>query len=401
MEITNCASSYVPADSVYQIFLKLPAKSLLRFRCVSKIWRDIIDGLSFAKKHIAFAAEQPQILPAAVPFPIGAQALHSLTYDGNSIKESDYPVLEFLNNESYDLSHIAYGLLLFENQNCRAEAFLYNPLRGEVLELPRASTPAAETYSTDYWYGMGFNNMTNTYKIVRVFPVKADDDHMSSSDGLLASEIYTMGTSSWRRISSIPPFSLSKHGVSVYGDMHWSTSWIDRIDDRMIISFDFGKEEFIQISPPDHLVLPNYCLKLTNLRESLAIIDLSSDHQFIEIWVMKDYNKKEWAKEYRTNKCEILGNSLFFSVGAWGPSLYLYPHNEMNDNCLYIHDLKMNRLMYKIGPWRDESYRHRTKIFSYTESILSLKNFGKLVSAAEGLRRFSFLKSARFIYVSP
>jgi hypothetical protein len=41
----------------------------------------------------------------------------------------------------------------------------------------------------------------------------------------------------------------------------------------------------------------------------LAIVDRSSD-KHIQIWVMKEYEKKEWVKEHKIGLAVVLGNAL-------------------------------------------------------------------------------------------
>lgn len=60
----------------------------------------------------------------------------------------------------------------------------------------------------------------------------------------------------------------------------------------LIISFGFRKEEFKRME------VPNFGLRydMINLKQSLAVINFSSNAQ-MEIWVMKDYEKKTWVRE--------------------------------------------------------------------------------------------------------
>ncbi|KAL9663751.1 hypothetical protein QQ045_019142 [Rhodiola kirilowii] len=41
-----------PDHIIYSILLKLPTKSLVRFLCLSKSWRETIMSSSFAKQHM-------------------------------------------------------------------------------------------------------------------------------------------------------------------------------------------------------------------------------------------------------------------------------------------------------------------------------------------------------------
>lgn len=58
----------VPADLVEEICLRLPLKSLLKFKTVSKQWRSILESRSFAERRrmvMINVQKKPQILAAA------------------------------------------------------------------------------------------------------------------------------------------------------------------------------------------------------------------------------------------------------------------------------------------------------------------------------------------------
>ncbi|KAL6290685.1 hypothetical protein ACE6H2_008195 [Prunus campanulata] len=64
-------------------------------------------------------------------------------------------------------------------------------------------------------YGMGFDNITNTYKIVRV------SCHEKDIKIQVAAEVFILGTSSWRELPSVPPCHLTRKSACAHGDMHW------------------------------------------------------------------------------------------------------------------------------------------------------------------------------------
>ncbi|KAK0581572.1 hypothetical protein LWI29_015280 [Acer saccharum] len=240
MEVAN---SSIPVDVLYNIFLRLLAKSLLRFRCVSKFWCN------------TFPISLPEITPTA---------WHSFACDGNLIKRSEYPTYI---DKDYVVCQVGYGLLCFRHKYGGGDTLLCNPLRREVLKLPTVRTGI---YSGQ-WYGIGFDSINNTFKIVRVL----------SFSKSLVTEFHTLGTESWWHISSIPSCnSLSAIGVSACGDMHWT-------------SFNFQKEEF-------KLMMLQYRkdFMLVNVKGFLAVVNFPQPTD-IEIWVLKDYDKNVWMKEYR------------------------------------------------------------------------------------------------------
>ncbi|KAJ0097539.1 hypothetical protein Patl1_27222 [Pistacia atlantica] len=245
--------------------------------------------------HESTCVEEPQIVYTSSLLR-STKKLHSMTYDeaNNVMKKSEIPVLEFSGDNreknTYELCYVEYGLLCIRKYRQHELVFLLNPLTGEVLELPRSTSELWKiNWCKTSWYGMGFDCTTNTYKIVRV---------MEISHAEFDTEVHTLGTNSWRRIGSNPSCILSNCGVNAYGDMHWLRSNLkQRIEyETMIRSFDFKREEFKWIRYPNlkHFAHKS-CIKvpLINLRGSLAIVNVLPYNE-MEIWVMKDYDKKEY-----------------------------------------------------------------------------------------------------------
>lgn len=116
--------------------------------------------------------------------------------------------------ENYIVYCVAYGLLCFQNLDHQEKVYSCNPLRREIVELPRPSLCSG-------WvrFGVGFDHTINTYKIIRVTARKAFDGDLYDKF-----EVYTLGSNSWREVSPPLPFYhhlFNKWGVSAHGDIHW------------------------------------------------------------------------------------------------------------------------------------------------------------------------------------
>ncbi|CAL8137423.1 unnamed protein product [Prunus armeniaca] len=124
---------------------------------------------------------------------------------------------------------------------------LLNPFKGEILMLPTTSDVlqvSANTISRQDSYGMGFDNKTNTYKIVRIsYHHKYRKGQLSE----LTAEVLVLGTSSWQELPVVPPCYVINKSASTHGDMHWlvngDTKDLSSSSIR-ILSFDFKKKEF-------------------------------------------------------------------------------------------------------------------------------------------------------------
>ncbi|XP_038681137.1 F-box protein At5g65850-like isoform X2 [Tripterygium wilfordii] len=268
-------------------------------------------------------------------------------------------------------NYLGYGLFLFKNNSCVEEAFLYNPIKGEVLMLPRA-TSTSTSYTPTMLdtirksYGLGFDSTTNQYKLVYVCDVgKWKGTHMDIS---LVTKVLTLGSSEWRQISDVPPCCIGKDSVAVPASevIHWKPLK----SKGMIVSFDVRKEKF-RVTPLPHSLLRQY--ELFSWRETLALTDVSSSTDHLEIWVLKDYDNERWAKEYRISTYRSWRDSPPF-CGAWEDGMIFIYANEF-----YYYDLKTDGVTPMYQP-RWCSYRWDGKMMSYSINLqLSLKNYGDLV----------------------
>jgi hypothetical protein len=90
---------------------------------------------------------------------------------------------------------------------------------------------------------------------------------------------------------------------------------------------------------------PNFARHLLDLRGDLAIVDRSSD-KHIQIWVMKEYEKKEWVKEHKIGLAVVLGNAL-----VWVIQGYVWLNHKMFDfMCMVQYRQSTNQcysIMYK------------------------------------------------------
>lgn len=418
----------LPMDILVDILMRLqPAiESLSQFRCVSKTALNFIDSPFFAQLHTsrllncaasgAAIVQVPQHILLAefqtcdvLKRQIGLHPIKYTTGAGHDDASAivfkhalpDWKI--FCGGCPYDVHFVFCNLIGFKARALTSSCFLFDALRGEVLQLPlmwRNRSPFnMGSYLTFTWYGMGFDNLSCTYKIVCVstWSIRAD----------LEAHVYTLGasatTSSWRQIHSVPPRVLSNKNVSAYGDMHWfivpdqpQRSWSNDAD-SYIISFDFKKEEFVWTPHPNLPGFVNHfrAMHLLNLRGSLAIVDFS-DHEryggyegqrYVDIWVLKDYSKKkkEWTMDYKI-KTPIIMTSLKSAIGEWEhgifytcfplPNCYFLDLRNKSTECIQWEALFRNLSSYNYNYWSGEK---KTKMISYTKSLISLRNYGNLL----------------------
>ncbi|CAL9027418.1 unnamed protein product, partial [Prunus brigantina] len=390
----------LPNEIIFDILMRLPTKSLFDIRGLSKTSSNIVDDPFFATLHTrrlhnsATAVEAAQLMLLVQIWSFEDEkcltALQSLEYniDKHRLnKNEDTSTKIFSEFDYYEVDFVFCNLFCFKQFG--VPSLLVNPLRGEVLELP-----LCELIPTDCrkWYGMGFDSITNTHKIVCI---------AQSAPFGYAAYVHTLGTrsSTWRQIHSIPQCEFSSKNASAYGYMHWWTYYAADLENpKHIISFNFTKDEFFWTSCPNSsqgFVCSLRAVNLLNFGGRLTIL-LSGDLS-LEIWVLKSYEAKEWTLNYKIdNKVFTHDERGFGSIetcGAWEHGIFL---TKTNPPVFYFWDARYNSIKYiKAGTLFPSifSYDHlyyqllkrqrrlppMLRIFSYTRSLISLKTYGNLV----------------------
>ncbi|GKE50561.1 putative F-box domain-containing protein [Tanacetum coccineum] len=212
----------LPSDIISEILSRMPVKSLVRFRCVSKLWCEYIDNPYFATIHSKRAVEEEPTLvmlqatrdwcnpnqPRIVSFhntfvPKHDNAACLLEVKKNSFLEfkcckqsSEYPLHVVLGS--------CNGLFYLSQDQCDKfnSLVVINPLRKECFELPPMDKKPDWRLSYEESCGLGFDYSTNTFKMVCVFPrVIIDVEKENITRKNLCTMVHVLGTNLWREPS--------------------------------------------------------------------------------------------------------------------------------------------------------------------------------------------------------
>lgn len=376
----------LPREIMDNIFSRLPVKLLLRFRCVSKLWCNIIDDPCLANMHRTQAGDEEPLVLLLLGFHDRTEMSSLYELEDNRgvlrpITSNKQPLLNLESKETengieqYYLQSFCKGLLCISSLS---KVILSNPLRKESLILPPVtleykSMPNFESY------GLGFDTSTNMYKAVHVFYKEIDFDTMRYK---LGTQVYSLGSTSWREISSTPSYPIWKP-IYVNEAIHWIADTRFEIDNLkgMIVSFDIGKEEF-QLTPhPAGIHIDSFhpCY-LINLRRDLAIVESQSCSASVVIWVLKNWNTKQWVKEfslYIAAPSMYLGNSYISSVCPSEGGLIF---KDGGTSTVAHYKLGSDEVeWYKICKLTGSKRMDLLQVFSFKGSLISLKSYGKLL----------------------
>ncbi|KAL0363150.1 UNVERIFIED_CONTAM: F-box protein CPR1 [Sesamum calycinum] len=251
----------LPQEIVTDILSRLPVKSLLRFRCVSKPWRSLIDSKDFVKLH-----------------------LHQSTETNSN---------RCLLIEDTLLDIFAVDLDSFERLDL---GLCWNPSTRKLKELPPTplESPGDVKVYVNELYGFGYDSKSDDYKVVRVTEVGdgQDGQYLYSE-----TKIYSLKSNSWTRVDNYPhilPSGKRVWGVYLNDALHTVVKHCHHCES--IMAFDLGTAKHHELPRPD-LTGENIGVASVEVMGGYLTVLVPRKMNISEIWVMKEYGVKEsWTK---------------------------------------------------------------------------------------------------------
>ncbi|KAK1413561.1 hypothetical protein QVD17_35336 [Tagetes erecta] len=312
-------SDNIPFEIQIEIMKKLPIKSLIQFRSVSKSWKSLIDSSDFIAHYRTHM--QHLLVSYTVDHSFDRQYVSFIDDDTFPQHSVSFHLHSFINNLYYtSIINITHGLICLywryveDSENNiiyeKDMAVIWNPIirKAVVVIVPKV---ARDTYHTVI--GFGVCRETNDPKIVKLLRLekyrwRVDRKRLMSSIPWQV-EVFTLSTGAWRRVcNNLPRKSIrfSCDSEVVDGVLYWLADDVDPGFGicNMIMSFDLTTEEFKEVKLPDSLARPDKKLLISKRRESLIVLDYDEDEvelDFYDVWMMEDGISKSFTKLFSVN----------------------------------------------------------------------------------------------------
>lgn len=289
-----------PDEIIVEILTRLPVKSLLRFRCVSKSWLSQISSPTFIKIHLNYAINNSMYLHNHL--------ICISCYPRNHFREFS---LHYLLHETevdttttldYSIAYPELPMRILGSCNgivCIAldeeHLFLWNPSISKHKILPHLhKRPGFCCYLKD---GFGYEEITDDYKVVVIFYCIVDN-------GPYKVQIFSLKTNEWKRIEDFKyGIPLDQSAKYTRGKLHWLVDCDGCLD---VVTLDLASERYGKLGTPHNAVngsctnleYDDPCLTLGLFSGNLCL--LFDDHETkMDLWVMKEYgNKDSWARAF-------------------------------------------------------------------------------------------------------
>jgi hypothetical protein len=193
-------STYLPEEVLVKILWRLPTKSLIRFRCVSKTWHAIIGNPDFLYHSILTTTEEnpnhPLLLVKATENSIPRREVLSFLSYKTLESVSQIPLTPGLK-----LIASCKGLLCLGSY-FTSDVYVWNPTTPSVeLEPLPPLTHRLPYHVSDVFgsgLGFGYDSRSNDFKVVRVRIIKLPTFVHQTKRTRSYVEVYSLSRGSWR-----------------------------------------------------------------------------------------------------------------------------------------------------------------------------------------------------------
>ncbi|XP_010501685.1 PREDICTED: F-box protein At3g57590-like [Camelina sativa] len=271
---------YIPIDLIPEILSRLPAKSVGRFRCVSKQWESILSRQDFTELFFTRSSARPRLLlilqrsNGDLLFFSAPQPQNP--YETSLVVTADYHMkLRGKILSRYEICSYASGLI-YVNEFVISEdpavcvnrfpmGVICNLIKGQFVTLPYL---CSYRHSTSFF---GFDPIDNQFKVVgEAYPSFGDqrDKH----------KILTLKTGKlrWRGNNHCPTYyKFTCDGICINGVLYYLADADGSEFSNLIVCFDIKSEEFKLIEV--ECFKEQSATRLINYKGKLGGIDISYD----------------------------------------------------------------------------------------------------------------------------
>ncbi|KAG2299933.1 hypothetical protein Bca4012_011495 [Brassica carinata] len=237
----------IPSDLTFEILSRLPAKSIIRFQAISKLWYSIIRSKDLADSFLIHSKTRPRLLFTFKHFDSRKRFIFSApehgTEENTSIARHDMTNSDLV---YYIRSRPVNGLVCCTRGSSIA---VCNPTTRQILKLPDVTLNRRDMYAR-----LGYDPVEDQYKVLCVMMHDGFDSR--TKDNIQQEHlVFTLGCQQqqeWRKTEFIDvgdPYTDVKGGICINGGIYYV------IGHKKIARFDVRSEKVELINAPQEDML--------------------------------------------------------------------------------------------------------------------------------------------------
>ncbi|XP_061366395.1 F-box/kelch-repeat protein At3g23880-like [Gastrolobium bilobum] len=293
---------FVPQEMLIEILLRVPVKSLVRFKRVCKSWQSLISDPCFATSHFEFSRARTNRVLFFKPSDSNIRSMDlDASFDDHDDSVSASLKLGFLHPKHDFPVRIMGSCRGFVLLDCHQNLYIWNPSTGVHKKIS-----VSNSLNEKFLYGFGYDSSKDDYLIVLA---------SSSHSNKVKWKIFSLRDNIWKKIKgnhlpSIDVFgyprsrAIARVGSLFNSAIHW-LAFSNGLSKNVIVAFDLVERTFSEMLLPedtyayfdyDDDMLPDWSLGVHDGFLSLFIS--VKDVGFVWIWVMKEYEvSSSWEVE--------------------------------------------------------------------------------------------------------
>ncbi|XP_010480574.1 PREDICTED: F-box protein At1g30790-like [Camelina sativa] len=282
----------IPYDLEVEILSRLPTKSMMKARCVSKIWSSIIRSQRFVDSYYTLSLTRSRFIVTLCNGDVYAKRdVERLLIFSSSFEEEkssslvatlDMTIPSVVLNYNFKCPSI-HGFL-----GCCSSRFQFivcNPTTRQVITLPIKGIRAS----------LGYDPVGRQFKALNLVT-----RHELFPD-FLVHEVITFGGRgevSRKKVTTAPYYPVAD-GLYINGYIYYA-AWAPMLRmDPVIVCFDVRYEKISFINAPRDVVFWEFESILIDYRGKLASISIYpyAPFQSFGLWILEDAMKHDWSKQ--------------------------------------------------------------------------------------------------------
>ncbi|XP_010417686.1 PREDICTED: F-box/kelch-repeat protein At3g04660-like [Camelina sativa] len=200
---------FIPRELIVEILVRVPARSIARFICVSKLWSSIVRSQDFTNSYQLLMTRRSDPTRPRLLFSLFCQSMNmQQLFLSQQDPSSDHHKVKNISMRhptplSYEFSTPVRGLICCQYDGNKV--MIGNPSTGQFLPLPRIKS---RTRRRDIFSFFGYDPVNDVYKVLCMTVVLGLGGPLRRWSGYVSQEhqVFTLGANQeWRKFNVIKP----------------------------------------------------------------------------------------------------------------------------------------------------------------------------------------------------